>query len=178
MLLIALINGTPAYQLGVYRMREQLHFSAETFGLVLAFGAAGGIVGSLMISWLRRWFGIVPTILIGAALWSFFSLIYASSLPSWVFMLAEALIGACSVINQITILTLRQSLTPDYLMGRVQSVGRLMAWSLIPVGAVIGTALADPLGATPVIIGACVLGTLASLGMFLSPVRHIQEKAR
>lgn len=73
----------------------------------------------------------------------------------------------------INILTLRQSITPDEMMGRMQSVVRVIAWSLIPAGALVGTALAGPVGLTPVIVSAGALIFLVALGMFLSPIRKM-----
>lgn len=174
-LLIAVSNfsSNAIFPLWLFRMRDQLHYSAGIIGVILACMAVGGILGSFVAGKFRRWFGMLPTALVAMLLEA---LLYGSSAfysQFWLYMLALFLLGAINVIININILTLRQSITPDHMMGRMQSVARVIAWSLIPAGALLGTAMAGPFGLPPVIIGAGALIFLVALGMFLSPIRKM-----
>jgi predicted MFS family arabinose efflux permease len=175
MLLIAVSNfcSNAVFPLWLFRMQDHLHYSAGLIGLILAFMAVGGIAGSFVAGRFRRWFGMLPIVLVAVMIEGLAYLAYAFATQPWLFMLAALLIGALVVVINVNILTLRQSITPDEMMGRMQSVARVIAWSLIPAGALVGTALAGPVGLTPVIVSAGALVFLVALGMFLSPIRKM-----
>ena len=175
MLLIAVSNfcSNAAFPLWLFRMQDRLHYSAGLIGLILACMAVGGIVGSFAAGRFRRWFGMLPIALVAVMIEGLVFLTYAFASQPWLFMLAMLVLGAGVVIININILTLRQSITPDEMMGRMQSVVRVIAWSLIPAGALVGTALAGPVGLTPVIVSAGALIFFVALGMFLSPIRKM-----
>lgn len=175
MLLIAVSNfcSNAAFPLLLFRLQDRLHYSAGLIGLILAFEAVGGLGGSFVAGRFRRWFGMLPTALVAVMIAGLIFVTYAFASLPWMFMLAMLILGAGTVTININILTLRQSITPDEMMGRMQSVVRVIAWSLIPAGALVGTALAGPVGLTPVIVSAGALIFLVSLGMFLSPIRKM-----
>lgn len=175
MLLIAVSNfcSNATFPLWLFRMQDRLHYSAGLIGLILAFMAVGGILGSFAAGRFRRWFGMLPIALVAVMIEGLVFLTYAFVSQPWLFMLAMLVLGAGVVMININILTLRQSITPDEMMGRMQSVVRVIAWSLIPAGALVGTALAGPVGLTPVIVSAGALVFLVALGMFLSPIRKM-----
>jgi MFS family permease len=175
MLLIAVSNfcSNAAFPLWLFRARDQLHYNAGLIGLILACLAAGGIAGSFIAGRFRQWFGMLPTALVAMLIEGLAYSTFAYFSVPWLFMVVMALVGLGSVIININMLTLRQSITPDHMMGRMQSVVRVIAWSLIPAGALVGTALAGPLGLAPVIMGASALIFLVALAMFLSPIRKM-----
>ena len=47
--------------------------------------------------------------------------------------------------NIITV-SLRQRITPDYLLGRLNATYRLFAWGVMPIGALLGGLLAEVFG--------------------------------
>ena len=72
----------------------------------------------------------------------------------WGFIPAGLGSGGVGFAN-IAIVTMRQRLAPPEMLGRVIAASRTISWSLIPLGAAIGGALADAVGLTPVyIVGA------------------------
>lgn len=72
----------------------------------------------------------------------------------WGFIPAGLGIGGVGFAN-IAIVTMRQRLAPPAMLGRVVAASRTISWSLIPIGAAMGGALADLVGLTPVyIVGA------------------------
>ncbi len=82
-----------------------------------------------------------------------------------------------SVWNVITV-SLRQRLTPDRLLGRLNSAYRLLAWGTMPIGAALGGALGQAFGLRAVF----VVGTALCLALFaglplLTPRRLVAAEA-
>jgi MFS family permease len=67
----------------------------------------------------------------------------------WGFIPAGLGLGGLGFTN-IAIVTMRQRLAPPELLGRVAAASRTISWSLIPLGAVLGGALAEWIGIFPV----------------------------
>ncbi len=61
-------------------------------------------------------------------------------------------------------ITVRQLLTPDHLQGRVNTTGRLIAWSGQPAGALLGGMLAE-LMPIRLVFGLMTLGVAAGAGL-------------
>ncbi len=69
-------------------------------------------------------------------------------------------VGGVGYAN-IAIVTMRQRLAPPEMLGRVVAASRTISWSLIPLGAAIGGAMADWVGILPVYV-------IGSLGVLLA----------
>ena len=67
----------------------------------------------------------------------------------WAFIPAGIGVGGVGYAN-IAIVTMRQRLAPPEMLGRVVAASRTISWSLIPLGAAIGGAVADTSGLIPV----------------------------
>ena len=63
--------------------------------------------------------------------------------------------------NIVTV-SLRQRITPDQLLGRVNATYRLFAWGAMPLGAVLGGVIAEVLG-LPWVFALAAASTLAML---------------
>ena len=73
-------------------------------------------------------------------------------------------------------MTLRQTLIPDRLLGRVNSAYRLVAWGTMPVGAALGGFLASVFGlASPFLIGGIVGLVMAVVALPVVNTRSIEE---
>jgi MFS family permease len=134
------------------------------YGLFLAAGAAGTLVGSLWANRLVRRFGNGQT-LIGAALVSGVGYLVMAAAHGWelagpAFAVVGLAIGAGSVVA----ISLRQRLTPPDLMGRVGGAWRGIVWGAAPVGALVagGVAAIAGLRFPLVLAGAlqCAVGVL------------------
>ncbi|MBA3822946.1 MAG: MFS transporter [Ktedonobacterales bacterium] len=160
------------YYVILFRMREQFHFSGGLIGSIYGCLAVGGMVGSMVAGRVGKRLGMLPLTLGIAIVMPLTNLAFVVTTQPWVMMIAEFLLGVGIVVININILTLRQSITPDAMMGRMNSFVRITAWSLIPAGAFFGTFLAIPLGSTTIILGSSVFATLIAGGIFLSPLRR------
>lgn len=120
-------------------------FAQEVLGVTpltftfMGFGfAVGAIVGGQVAPWMSRTWGsgtcLSITMFTGFAVG-----VLVGVAPSWPLVAVTWAIGSTlsSTWNVITV-SLRQTIIPPSLMGRVNSVYRLIAWGAIPVGAVLG----------------------------------------
>jgi len=86
-------------------------------------------------------------------------------LPSvWAVGPALALTGCAGVTWDVVVVVLRQTLIPQHLLGRVNSVYRLVAWGAMPVGAAVAGVVAKTAGTVAVFgAGAGVMAVVTVL---------------
>ena len=141
---------------------EELGLGSRGYGLLLAAVALGGLPGSLLAA---RVGGRVPPgtvivggVMVGAVVMACFGL----ATDPWVAGAAYAATGAVWGVWNVTLLSLRQAIVPDRLMGRVVGAVRLIGFGSIPVGALLGGLVARSLGLrAPFLLGAAVLAVAA-----------------
>lgn len=137
--------------------------SEAAFGVLLTTTAAGSLVGSFIAERIEQRLGrsrsLALTILTGAPL------IGAPALTSNPYIIGAAFfIGGISIVlANVIMVSLRQRITPDRLLGRVNSGYRLVAWGTMPLGAAVGGLLAELFGLQIMfgIMALLVLGLLA-----------------
>jgi len=112
------------------------------YGLFLAAGAVGGILGSLAAARLVKWIGSAFALLCAAVASGAGYLIMASANDWTLAGPAFALVGFAVGVGSVVALSLRQRLTPDDLMGRVGGAWRGIVWGAAPVGAIAAGAVA------------------------------------
>jgi len=98
-------------------------------------------------------------------------------LPSgWLAGLSFFLMGAGPIVWVVSTTTLRQTVTPDHLLGRVSAINAL-AYGARPVGAGLGAIVGSLWGAEACLILAAV-GFLAQVAIvFLSPVVQLEKQS-
>ena len=145
------------------------------YGLFLAAGAAGTLVGSLGAIRLVRRFGNGRT-LVGAALVSGIGYLVMAAAHAWelagpAFAVVGVAIGAGSVVA----ISLRQRLTPPDLMGRVGGAWRGLVWGAAPVGALVAGILASIAGLRFPLVLAGVLQCSVGLLLARPLLRSLRE---
>jgi len=108
-------------------------FSIITFG-----GAIGGLIGGNIASSVSKRFGsgacLAAVLLTSAATAAIIGL--AATWPVVMIMFTiESMVGI--LWNVITV-SLRQTIIPEHMLGRVNSVYRFFAWGMMPIGAALG----------------------------------------
>lgn len=118
----------------VLHAQENLNLSAEAYGLTLAGGALGGIAGSLMGERIARALGSARTMqwMILASGPCFAAMALAPNAVTLALCFA-AMEFSGFVWNVVSVST-RQRMIPDALRGRVNSLYRLLAWGMMPLG--------------------------------------------
>ncbi len=151
-LVLGVMNAmlTGAFATAVFFVQEVLELDAAMFGVLMTGGAVGGVLGSLLASRISKRFGPGTSlfVVLGGSALTLAGIGFTSSWPVvWILFGVNAFLGV--VWNVITV-ALRQTIIPDHLLGRVNSVYRFFAWGMIPIGSILGgllvAATESPLG--------------------------------
>ena len=139
-IILGLLNAMLSLSLAVFVLyvQEVLGLSAAQFGLLTTAGAVGGILGSILASKASEKIGGGNTLtltLIGSAITT--AAIGATS-TAWVVWAMFAIGSFLGTMWNVITVSLRQSIIPDHLLGRVNSVYRFFAWGMIPIGTLLG----------------------------------------
>jgi MFS family permease len=142
--------------------QERLGLDAVGYGLLLGGSAVGGVLGSLVASRVDRLVGTAP-LAIGTMVASALAfLVFGLSSTPWLAGVMFGLVGLATVIFNVVLETLRQSLTPDHLLGRVVSAFRLFSFGAVPLGSLLGGVLARSFGLrAPFVIAGVVIPVAA-----------------
>ena len=144
-IILGSLNGIGALTQATFILfaQEVLHTSVFVFAVLGMAGAIGGSLGGILGPKISARIGSGPslslTLLSGPAI----SLIIGF-ISNWqtVWVLTVITMIFAVLWNVITV-SLRQSIIPGNLLGRVNSVYRFFAWGSIPIGTLIGGALVD-----------------------------------
>jgi MFS family permease len=149
---LALLLGanTFCFQLGsvslVLLATRTLHLDARGYGLLLAGAALGSVAGGLVNARIAARLGTLPALIVALAANVPLFVGIGLSPDAVVLGVLLALNGFVTTLWNVVTVSLRQQLVPASLLGRVNSVYRLLGWGLIPVGAVAGGLLAHRFG--------------------------------
>ena len=123
-----------------------MNLSEPEFGILLTTGAVGSISGSIYAGRLVKRFGRAR-LLVAVILASAISTAIPALTPNPFVVGASFVIGgSAGVVWNVITVSFRQGIIPDRLLGRVNSVYRLLAWGTMPVGALLGGVLGEFFG--------------------------------
>lgn len=164
----------------VLYMTRDLGLGPEAVGLVFAAGGVGALIGSVLATPVRDRFGTGPTIIASLVLFGLFGLTVplAVLFPRY----ALPLIVAAECLQWLTLLTyninavsLRQSIAPHHLLGRVNSSARFIVLGFQPIGSLLGGFLGGWIGLpATLVVGAAVM-LVAFVPLVASPVPGIRN---
>ena len=178
-LMMALINmvGATVFAQLVLFAKQALRAEDSEVGLLFAAGGAGVVVLSLAAGPLRkRWsFGNVA---LGALMLSGLltvALAYATSL--WFAIVLWGLVSGFGILFNINTGSLRQSVVPNQMLGRVISIAMVLAWSANPIGALAGGLLIERTGDVRLVYAVIGLATflIALVFRVASPLGHAER---
>ena len=78
-------------------------------------------------------------------------------------------------INQISV---RQALTPDHLLGRVNASRRVLVFGVAPIGALLGGVLGETVGLRPTLLIGAAVELLSFVIALRSPLWELREQPR
>ncbi|MFI5562293.1 MFS transporter [Amycolatopsis japonica] len=125
---------------------DVLQLGAGVFGLLLAGAAIGGVVGGLVITRLVAWLGDLRALLVSLAVNAIVFVGMGFSPNVVVLGGLFAVSGFVTTIWNVVTVGVRHQEVPSALLGRVNSVYRLLGWGLMPLGALTGGLLAHRFG--------------------------------
>ena len=121
---------------------DTLMVPEAAFGLFLLSGSVGGLLGSIVASRLARRFGLGP-VMAAANLLAGILVLLTGLLP--VPLAALILFGlgaATTTVWNVLMMSFRQAVIPGRLLGRVHGTWRTLLWGTMPIGSMLGGALA------------------------------------
>ncbi|WP_437107437.1 MFS transporter [Streptomyces flaveolus] len=143
-------------------------------GLVVSLSAAGGTAGALCAGRLTRAVGLSRVILLSSGVTGTLALLWPLSGyggGAWCFAAGSAGVSFASCVYNIAQVSMRQALCPPELMGRMNATLRLVVWGVLPLGGLLGGAVASVAG-TRATLWCSALGLLLMpLPLLASPLR-------
>lgn len=148
--------------------------SGWRFGLVFSAWGVGGILAAWLTPKLLRRFTAARLTLAWMPVSAGFGVLVALS-TSWVaavlFMIGWGVAYQLVIINS---LNYRQQVTPEHLLSRVNTAGRMLSWGLgWTIGALAAGALAEQVGVRPAMLSIVAVGLVAAAYAWLSPLPQI-----
>ena len=135
-IILGFMNGLSMVTFATFVLfaQEILETTAFTFALL----GTGAALGAFFASRVAQRLGSGPSLYVTILTGSVTALIVGIA-SSWVLVWAMLMIGVFTAVlwNVITV-SLRQTIIPDHLLGRVNSVYRFFAWGMMPIGSAIG----------------------------------------
>ncbi len=162
---------------------EGLGFSALTLGILLGSGAIGSIVGARIAAPTARRLGLGPSIVVTyfvAAGLSFLTpLAGGPVLLAFAMLLCEQCLGDTFwVVHNVHAMSLRQAITSDEQLGRVNAVFLLASQGLRPLGALVAGVAAGYIGLRAGLLVSSTGITLAGLWLWFSPLLRYRDGVR
>jgi MFS family permease len=172
MALINLVGATVYAQLVVFAKR-QLDASDSQVALLYAAGSAGVVLLSLAAGPVRRRLSFSLAALGALTLDGLLTVVLAATHWYWAALGLWAAISGLGIFFNINTASLRQQIVPNHLLGRVISIAGVLAWSAIPVGALVGGWAVERSGSVALVYG--VIGALVAvlaLAFSFGPLGH------
>ncbi|HRW08205.1 MAG TPA: MFS transporter, partial [Caldilineaceae bacterium] len=124
-------------------MTRVLGLSSGLIGLIFGAGSVGFLVGALLPDWLAKRIGLGPMLIAGMMILAIsdFVLPLAAGAQTLVVALligAQVSFGLGLTLYNVGQVSLRQSITPDHLLGRMNATLDFAVAGLIPLGALLG----------------------------------------
>jgi MFS family permease len=108
------------------------------FALLMMGGALGAVLGSLLAPRISKAIGSGPSLYLTMIGQIVVVLVIGVTTRWWVAFLAEVMFSITAILWNIITVSLRQTIIPDHLLGRVNSVYRFFGWGMMPIGAATG----------------------------------------
>jgi MFS family permease len=170
--------GTMAVAILVLFEVRGLGLSPAAIGGIAAAGNVGFLLGAVLARRIGTRLGVGPTILAGAAVFAaagFLLPLAPRSSPAPVLVVSLAMLSGGSAVYNITQVSLRQTITAEGMLGRMNATMRFLVWGTMPIGSLLGGALGGAIGLRPTLWVAAAGGTLAVVPVLVSRVRSIGE---
>jgi DHA3 family tetracycline resistance protein-like MFS transporter len=159
-----------------YVVKNELHASAGTLGLVFAAGGVGA-VGSAIWMGSRGHPRRDVSFIYGT--WTVATLAvagYGLATAAWQLMVACLVFNALETAGTIVWATLKQRHVPSSMLGRVSSLDWMISIGLLPLSFALTAPVAAAVGVRATLVGAAIVGAVVTLGaLFLPGMRDLER---
>jgi MFS family permease len=161
---------------------REIGLEPALIGLAFAVGSGGSLFGAALAPGIARRVGVgaavAGSMVVACAAPLLLPLAASTSLPAVVLATSFAIGGFGVAISNVHIVTLRQAITPDAMLGRLNASYRTLVYGAIPIGALMGGLLGEVIGLRgTIVVGA--LGTLVApawvLGSAVPRMRRVPD---
>lgn len=156
-------------------VRDELGLGPRGFGLLLAAGAIGAILGGLVGERVAKRLGPATAIVTSYAMFAALEVLPGAFPRVWVVVVASVAMAVFGTVWNVLTVSMRQRLIPAELFGRVNSVYRFLGTGTSAIGALIGGQIAYHLGLRATyFVSAATLGLMLVIGgpVLLRHARH------
>lgn len=165
----------------VLYMVNVLGLSAGMVGLVFGLGGLGALIGATLAGPVARRMGVGPAVIVGRVLFGLCGApvplaVLVPSLALPLVMTAEFLQWMMLLIAEVNSLSLRQAITPDRYLGRINATSKFLVGGALPLGALLGGALGELIGLKATLLVGIAGFMLAASWVYFSPLRDLQEQ--
>lgn len=173
---LGLLNLSSAIAISTQVLYAQtiLGLTAAQFGLLFLAGGVGAMLGAWLTSTLATRFGVRRVLLVSLAGNALTSLAIGVAGNAIVVAVAIAGGGVVSTVWNVLTVSYRQRVVPEDMLGRVNSIYRLLAWGPLPVGSLLGGLIVTVVEAgwtrevglrSPLFVATVIAGVLTVLGV-------------
>jgi MFS family permease len=139
-IILGLLNGLGMVTFATFVLFAQdvLGINAFLFAVLGMSGAIGGVLGSVLSPRVSKALGSGPSLYLTLSLSVLTNLVIGFA-THWTIVFAMfATFSFSAVLWNVITVSLRQTIIPDELLGRVNSVYRFFAWGMMPIGLAVG----------------------------------------
>ena len=111
------------------------------FSLLMMAGAVGGVIGSIFAPRVSKKIGSGPSLYLTMVVGGVTTLVLGLASRWWIAWMMFAVGTFTSVLWNVITVSFRQTIIPDALLGRVNSVYRFFGWGMMPIGSLLGGAV-------------------------------------
>lgn len=122
----------------VFYLTSYRHLSPSQIGGILACQGAGAVVGAAVAGRLNKRFEAGRIIIVTTAAAGCTTLVLVPLRETVLIGVLWGVVFACASVNMVSWFTLRQRIVPGHLLGRVVAATRMLAFTSIPVAALVG----------------------------------------
>ena len=139
-IILGLMNALGAMMTAVFILfaQEVLKTSVFVFAILGTSGAVGGVIGGIVAPKISKKLGSGKSLALTLAVMPITGLVVGFTSYWQVLWVLTAISTVFAVLWNVITVSLRQSIIPSELLGRVNSVYRFFGWGSIPIGAFIG----------------------------------------
>jgi MFS family permease len=180
-IILGLVNGIAALSGAIFILfaQEVLDTTVFIFAVLGTAAAVGGILGGLLGPKVSAKIGRGRSLALALFTMPLMALLVGLSSLWYLVWIFVALETFTAVLWNVVTVSLRQSLIPSHLLGRVNSVYRFFAWGTIPIGTLLGgtlvSVLQSGLGREMAFRSVYFTGAALGFALFLYAIRVLTE---